>query len=83
MVVAEALLKGIMIRREIERSSIAELLRLRQSSKERESGHYVQANKKQCQCYNCKRYGNFSYECYNRPFKRVVDKSNFTSEGVP
>lgn len=47
---------------------------------EEERGHYAQSNKKQCQWYNCKSYGHFSYECYNKPQNIVTEESNFPEE---
>lgn len=46
----------------------------------RGQGRYEQSDKKQYQCYTCKRYGHFSYECYSKPQSKVAEKINFTIE---
>lgn len=72
MAVEEAILKDI-IKREKQEDPHQQNYRGRR-------GRYEQADKKQYQCYNCKRYRHFSYECYSRPHSRVAEKSNLTLE---
>lgn len=41
-------------------------------------GYYKKGDKSQVQCYNCNRFGHFSYECYRNNQVKVDESSNLT-----